>query len=305
MIKPFSLTRLITRVCVAALLATTPVVLATVFRLVTAAPHVANAASIACPASNFIAVTAHPKNSAYPAPSLSVSCTTTTFVILSNGIPTFEFVQLTPNALRAQSYRWELPLTATAGVSRSVPLGGAAAIAVDGLPIFGPTEAPRDGYRDPVLDNILDYCNGHTAPAGDYHFHARPDCLLGTVGSAPGTILGYGMDGVPILSPFVCADATCATTRKVTSGWTVVNAAVQNAWQRHGYTNSGDLDVCNGGLTSDGSYAYFATDSFPYFLGCYRGTVPANTPSFRTRADTTPTATITLTRRAYLPYTRR
>ena len=38
----------------------------------------------------------------------------------------------------------------------AVPLVGAAAVAVNGIAIFGPTEAPRDGSRDPVLDEMLD-----------------------------------------------------------------------------------------------------------------------------------------------------
>jgi hypothetical protein len=272
--------------------------------------HAAIGAQTACPTTRFLNVQPHPKNSAYPAPALSVTCDATSFTIVSNGIPTFEFVQITPNALLAQNYRWTLPLSPTAGVSRSVPLGGASAVAVDGLPIFGPTEAPRDGYRDPYLDQILDTCNGHTAQRGDYHFHARPECLLTLTGSAPGTVLGYGMDGVPILSPFVCVDSACATTRKVTSGWRVVDANVTNAWQKHGYVAGvGDLDVCNGALTSDGTYAYFATDNFPYFMGCYRGTAPADTATFRTRADaptttTPPTSTPTAARhRLHLPFT--
>ncbi|MEM7345662.1 MAG: YHYH protein, partial [Chloroflexota bacterium] len=39
---------------------------------------------------------------------------------------------------------------------------------------------------------------------------------------------------------------------------------------------SGDLDQCNGLTLADGSYAYFATDTFPYFMGCYYGV--ANLP---------------------------
>ena len=251
----------------------------------------------ACPSALFMAVQADPKNTAYPAPTLNVTCSATAFVVESNGIPNFEFVQITPNALKAQTYRWEILLTPASGVTQSIPLGGSVAVAVDGLPIFGPTEAPNTGYRDPYLDNILDSCNGHTAPRGDYHFHARPDCLITLLnGQVPGTVLGYGLDGVPILSPYVCSNISCTTTKKVTSSWKVINASLSNAWQKHGYVAGlGDLDECNGGLTSAGTYAYFATDSFPYFAGCYRGTVPANTPQFQT------TATPNYQPRAYMP----
>lgn len=262
--------------------------------------NTANArANAACPSTSFMTVKADPKNAAYPAPTLTVTCSSSTFTVVSNGIPNFEFVQVTPNALKAQNYHWDIPLTPASGVTKTVPLGGPSAVAVDGLPIFGPTEAPNTGYRDPYLDGLLDYCNGHTAPNGDYHFHSRPDCLVALVnGQKPGTVLGYGLDGVPILSPYVCADASCTTTKKLKSSWKVVNTNVSNAWQKHGYTAGlGDLDECNGGLTSAGTYAYFATDSFPYFMGCYRGTVPANTPQFQTAA----TIAVTVTPRDYLP----
>jgi hypothetical protein len=273
-----------------------------------AATQPASANTTACPSTSFMNVQADPKNTAYPAPTLTVTCGSSTFVVASNGIPNFEFVQITPNALKAQTYSWTIPLTPASGVTTSIPLVGAVAVAVDGLPIFGPTEAPNMGYSDPYLDGILDFCNGHTAPRGDYHFHARPDCLVTLLSAEkPGTVMGYGFDGVPILSPYVCANTACTTTKKVTSSWKVVNASLTNAWQKHGYVaGQGDLDECNGGLTSAGTYAYFATDSFPYFMGCYRGTVPANTPQFQTTATTgnptaTPTTTPGLLPRAYLP----
>ena len=31
-------------------------------------------------------------------------------------------------------------------------------------------------------------------------------------------------------------------------------------------------DQCNGRVQADGSYAYYATEDFPYFLGCFVGT---------------------------------
>ncbi len=53
------------------------------------------------------------------------------------------------------------------------------------------------------------------------------------------------------------------------------------AWDIHAYVDGlGDLDKCNGlPITEAGApfdYAYFATDSFPYFLGCYHGTPTSN-----------------------------
>lgn len=224
----------------------------------------------------------------YPAPTLSASCDDAHLTVRSNGIPTFTFVPITPNDLGAQTYAWSIPRhPARAASPTDVPLLGPAAITVTGLPIFGPTENPMDGYRDPYLDdalaNLLDECNGHTAPRGTYHFHARPDCLIVSLGGArAGLVIGYAFDGYPILAPLVCDDAACTSTHEVRSSWRSTLAEYTTAtrgpaWDIHEFVDSlGDLDACNGlEITEPGSpfdYAYFATDSFPYFMGCYRGT---------------------------------
>lgn len=231
-----------------------------------------------CANYRFQKVTANPKNSAYAAPILTFSCNGNTLTIKSNGIPNFEYVQTNPNRLQAQNYTWNIAQKpARANAITAVPMGGPSAIAVNGIPIFGPTEAPNDGYQDPYLQGILDFCSGHPAQRGDYHFHARPNCILSDNElKKPGTVIGYAFDGFPILSPYVCADAACSSTKKLNSSWRVTSATAKNAWEKHSYVaGAGDLDRCNGLNQPDGSYAYYATDSFPYFMGCYVGT-PAN-----------------------------
>lgn len=232
-----------------------------------------------CPAGQFQHVQADPANTAYPAPQLQVTCNSDTFVVQSNGIPNFEFVQVTPNQLAAQNYTWEIPLQPQmAAEPADIPRLGAVAVAVNGIPIFGPNEAPRDDYGDPYLDGLLDYCNGHTAQQGIYHFHARPDCLFETIDNQVGLVIGYAFDGYPILAPYLCQDEQCTSVKKVRSSWQRTKE-VRNAWEAHQYSEgSGDLDRCNGLAFADGSYAYFATDTFPYFLGCYRGVATVSDP---------------------------
>lgn len=229
-----------------------------------------------CPASDFLTVTAHPANSAYPAPYLNVTCTGNAVVIESNGIPNFEFVQLTPNQLQAQDYRWEIPLNPTVDETpEQIPLLGVVAIAVNGMPIYGPNEAANLGWGDPVLDEILDFCNGHTGGGGAYHFHARPECLFTDFEGNTSLVVAYALDGYPILAPFVCQDSACTAIAEVQSSWQRTSNA-QAAWDAHEYVaGSGDLDRCNGMTLADGSYAYFATDTFPYFLACYHGVAGA------------------------------
>jgi hypothetical protein len=232
-----------------------------------------------CPADRFIDVQTHPANTAYPAPQVQVTCNSTTFVVQSNGIPNFEFVRTTPSDLAAQNYTWEMPLQPQpATAPGDVPLGGPVAVAVNGIPIFGPTESPQADYADPYLDGLLDYCNGHTAQRGDYHYHARPDCIFAQVDGQVGLVMGYAFDGYPILAPYLCQDEACTSAKEVRSSWQRTQD-VRSAWDAHQYVaGSGDLDQCNGQTFADGSYAYFATDTFPYFIGCYHGVANMSGP---------------------------
>ncbi len=228
----------------------------------------------------------------YAAPAVAGACEGEQFVIRSNGIPTFEYVPLTPNGLQAKSYTFKIPRNpAPAATKADIPLLGNVGVSVTGIPIFGPTENPMDGYRDPFLDdqlrNLLDDCNGHTAPQGTYHFHARPECVMMALGGEQrGLVLGWSFDGYPILAPVICTDAACTATKRVQSSWrrTVADYNLTTrgpAWDIHAYeAGLGDLDRCNGlPITEPGAkydYAYFATDSFPYFMGCYHGTPTPN-----------------------------
>ena len=226
-----------------------------------------------CPSDSMMDVSTYNQTQAYPAPEISVRCENDLMIVQSNGIPNFEFVAITPNALSAQNYTWSIPLNPEiAEEPTGVPLTGISAFAVNGLPIFGPTEAPNDGYADPFLDQILDYCNGHTAQRGDYHYHARPECLFEDMEGNVSLVLAWSLDGFPILAPYACANDDCSEVIEVQSSYQRTQD-VRNAWEAHEYiAGSGDLDACNGMTLPDGSYAYYATDTFPYFMGCYVGT---------------------------------
>jgi arylsulfate sulfotransferase len=232
----------------------------------------------------FRKVTANASNKArgYPDPTLSVTCSNSSMVVTSNNIPDFEFVQTTPSRLREQNVRLEITLSPKiATQTTAVPLGGASAVTTTGLLIFGPTEAPRDGYKDPYLDGLLDYCNGHTAQMGDYHFHNLPKCY--SYSKTPGAVLGYTLDGFPIVAGYVCTDSSCSSTQALKSSWRVKAGRTGrdgNAWEVHEYVAGlGDLDQCNGKKDAQGNYAYYATETFPYFMGCYVGTPNLSRPT--------------------------
>ncbi|HRE46698.1 MAG TPA: YHYH protein [Aggregatilineales bacterium] len=229
-------------------------------------------AAAECPSGAFLDVSTYqPKG--YPAPELSVTCDEAMMTVRSNGIPNYEFVQITPNALKAQNLTYRIPLTPTvAATPGKLPLLGSVAVAINGMMITGPNEAQDLGFGDPYLDGLLDFCGGHTAPGGIYHLHAQPVCLLPAEGKPTNKILGYSFDGYAIYAPYLCADAACTNVQVVRSSWQRTKN-VKAAWEAHSYVaGSGDLDQCNGMMMPDGSYRYFATATFPYFMGCYHGT---------------------------------
>ncbi|MFZ4816744.1 MAG: YHYH protein, partial [Phototrophicaceae bacterium] len=224
-----------------------------------------------CPTASFVDVSSYVQTQAYPEPMLAVRCAGDTLIIESNTIPNFEFVAMTPNALVEAQRTYEIPLTPTmADTPSDIPLLGPIGVAVNGLPINGPNEAQDLGFGDPYTDGLLDFCGGHTSPQ-EYHLHRRPDCLFDNIEGNPDLIVGYSFDGYAIYAPFVCEDAACTTVREVQSSWQRTSD-VTAAWDAHEYVaGSGDLDECNGMMGDDGVYRYFATDTFPYFLGCYVG----------------------------------
>ncbi len=228
----------------------------------------------ACPVGQFVRdLRGHPANTGVPAPAMTVGCSDTQVVVRTNGIPTFPFVAKTPNPLRVQDFTFRFPLTPVVAEMPGALNLGAIGVAVDGLPIYGPFEAPAQGTADPLADGILDSCGGHTGPAGDYHIHATPACLPTELMATPGTVLGYALDGFPIMSPLLCADDDCATIVAVRSSYQQVSTA-RMVWSRYGYVEGlGDLDRCNGMRGPDGEYRYYAVTTFPYFLACYTGEV--------------------------------
>jgi hypothetical protein len=228
----------------------------------------------------FPAVEADPANSRWAAPRLVVTCTDRQVVVESNGIPPYEFQRRTPADLREQNYVWQFPREPElADDATEIPLLGPIAIAVNGLPIYGPNEGERpDPFGDPVYADILDWCMGHTAQRGDYHYHALVvSCLTaGDDAAGPSPVIAWAFDGFPVYGPRGCGDADCTELVEYRSGWQRTGDPTTYAWDNHRYEATADasiLDSCNGHTGPSGDYHYHATAGFPYILGCYSGYV--------------------------------
>ncbi|MBC7462788.1 MAG: YHYH protein [Actinobacteria bacterium] len=232
-----------------------------------------------CPTSNFPDLSQSVgAGTGYDKPYLSIACTASEVIITSNGMTSFPFVKMTPNSLKEQEWVWRIPLSPKiAEKSRSIRnVLGTLGFTVSGVPIYGPTEGPSpasEAYGDPVYNKVLDACGGHTGPASEYHHHAISLTLACNL--AQQVVLGYALDGFPIYSNIGCLDKACTQTVKLTSGYTQIGDPKSYSWNAYVYVNSNKnsvLDECNGRIQPNGTYGYHVTSTFPYIIGCYKGT---------------------------------
>ena len=236
--------------------------------LTVSAPTTSTTATDCPSAYKFVDLSSAPgAGSNYAKPKVSASCTNGTLTVTSNGMIGYSFVAKTPNALREQAYTWKVttsPKVAASATSIKTQLG-TVAFTVSGIPIFGPMEGPvpqQEAFGDPVHNNLLDSCKGHTGYNGDYHYHAIlaiNSCYLDE------TIIGYANDGFPIYSN---------PGYTYTSGYKMTGNPKSNSWNAYTYQSGGanTLDECNGRTDESGNYRYYITETFPYIIGCYKGT---------------------------------
>jgi len=237
-----------------------------------------------CPTSNFLDLSSVPgAGPAYDKPMVVASCTPTELVVMSNGMISFPFVAKTPNPLRAQNFTWRVPLSprVAATATSTVNVLGTLGFTTTGIPIYGPTEGPvppTEAFGDPVYNKILDTCGGHTGPAAEYHHHALitvAACHLRSTG-----VIGYALDGFPIYGGMGCLDKKCTKKSTMKSGYVLTGNPRTNSWNAYTYKKSSKvLDECNGRIQPDGTYGYHATATFPYIIGCFKGTPTAQSGS--------------------------
>lgn len=215
----------------------------------------------------------------YEKPRVEAACEDDEVVIRSNGMPHYEFVQVTPRPLVAQDHVFRIPRhPKLADEPTSIPFLGRAGFAINGVSFFGPNEGPVpavERYGDPIYNSIMDECLGHTA--NEYHYHAfHQPCLTdGVREGQPSPVLGYAFDGFPIRGPFGCADKECREVIRMQSGYKKIGDPSINAWEAYRYEKHDGpkhLDRCNGHTGPKGDYHYHSTSTFPYIIGCYSGT---------------------------------
>lgn len=155
-----------------------------------------------------------------------------------------------PNHIGAQRLNFEIPADpAIAGQPQCLPMG-MIGFTVSGVALYN---ALDDAGRDAAAHEVQDDCDGHPQSNAQYHYHNASPCIPGV---DTDSLVGWALDGFPILG---MRDA---------AGKLVTNA---------------DLDACHGRaerVTAGGrsyGYVYRLTAEYPYTLGCFTGTVPAQT----------------------------
>jgi hypothetical protein len=115
----------------------------------------------------------------------------------------------------------------------------------------------------------MDHQNAHVDKSGLYHYHAVSSALSK---SQRGSLIGYAPDG------FEIHDGTGAqkSSYQLRSGTRITgpkgkyDGTFEEDFKFQ--QNLGTLDECNGRMVN-GTYTYFATDSYPYFPRCFKGVV--------------------------------
>lgn len=156
-------------------------------------------------------------------------------------------VDTNPNAIRAQSTSFAVPLNPAEASSLSCVSIATVGIAMNGVPFYSALDVQG---HDAAAHEVQDRCSGHPRPGGAYHYHSLSNCIPHV--RERNALVGYALDGFGIFSPYD-ADGRELTTP--------------------------DLDECHGNRSNimwEGKevnmYHYVLTRDFPYTIGCFRGT---------------------------------
>ncbi len=120
----------------------------------------------------------------------------------------------------------------------------------------------------------MDHANAHVDHRGGlYHYHAPAKVWTEAM---PGSLIGYAADGFEIH-----ASTNARSSWQLKSGHRPPSGGLNPPGGHYDGTyvqdyeyvaGSGNLDECNGAMVN-GTYTYFATETFPFFPRCFKGTV--------------------------------
>ena len=246
---------------------------------------------------------------------VAITLNETHLLITTNGLPNHDFESTLAcsqagDCATAQPYTWSIPrspITDTAGGHDSTncpevngdkecaPDRGAVAVAINGVPIYGPEDGPGGDavaahhgmYNEDRQPIELGICHGHAAQGGTYHYHADGNCMhwhpaegesiendydessiqavaQNTYDGNHSKVIGVAFDGFPIYG-FWGYDDQMNVVEMKSSYQLKAGETGYNGIDSYEYVDGlGHLDACNGhfGPTPDfpqGIYHYHTT----------------------------------------------
>lgn len=204
----------------------------------------------------------------------------------ANGIPDHDVGDFpnagNPNTIKAQTLHYCFPAHPVKSDQKK-EIHGTVGIALNGVPIrpgtadYWDPSTSRGFSRDRssgwnleggtnlaalgMDDNIA-----HVDPRGLYHYHG----VGKNHDKSQRLLMGYAADGFSIYyDPNVRSSYVLKKGIRPSGPGGQYDGTYVQDWVYK--TNSGDLDACNGKVVA-GQYAYFATDTYPYFPRCVWGT---------------------------------
>lgn len=191
---------------------------------------------------------------------VSVACTDSHAILTSDTYPDHDLMtgiigtnEQVPVPARYAAPIILAPQLGDTPLTRDAALG----VAVNGVPIYDYTGggemsqsdlAHRQAQHDTLQTNQLDICGGHAGRGDDYHYHAKPTCMIDQMENAGDrAIIGWAFDGFPIYG-----DANPDGSE----------------------IPQGVLDVCNGQPDETFGYRYHTSKVSPYIVQCLMGEVP-------------------------------
>ncbi len=234
---------------------------------------------------------------------LTVSVNDTKCLFQTNAIPHHHFndgERSFPNKVSAQDDHYELPRTpAMAATVTPLSLQVDNAILLNGVKVdilaagcynvgngkVGCNDMATPWRYDPMHKANgfeVDSHNAHSQPDGTYHYHGTPNAFYtAEAGTQSSPVVGFAADGYPIYGPYIALNDVITKVKssyRLKSGTRPAGSAGPggnyDGQFRDDYeyvAGLGHLDECNG-MTYNGAYGYYITESFPYILGCFKGT---------------------------------
>jgi hypothetical protein len=220
----------------------------------------------------------------------------------TNNIPNHDFndgAQAFPNNVSAQDITLQVTATPTnAASATALTLRTDNAVLLNGVKVdllaaacfgvgdgkVGCNDIDQPWRYDPMFSANgfrVDTHNAHSQPNGSYHYHGTPKALFADdSNSVESPVIGFAADGYPIFGSYFDDNGTI---RKALSSFQLISGSRPSGSDDPGGTYDGtyrddyeyvqgvgDLDECNG-MTVDGVYGYYVSDSYPYILACFKG----------------------------------